>query len=127
MSNPAAYPGVSISYVNALAIGKRSRGAAIGLLFYDHLISLDREIPLVWKADKRRSAFWLYIFNRFFAFVYYVWDCIPLNPSGTTTSKLCDIPDVRWRGDNSGNSGSPKQQSSSSCEYMRCTTRVERF
>ncbi|GJE88264.1 hypothetical protein PsYK624_043470 [Phanerochaete sordida] len=86
--------GLSLSYVNALAIGKQSRGAAIGLLFYDHLISLDREIELVWATDKRRPAFWLYIFNRFFAFAYYIFDTIPLEPAGRTPSNLRDIPDV---------------------------------
>lgn len=80
-----------LSFVNALAIGKRSRGAAIGLLFYDHVINLDREIDLVWRGNKNRPAFYLYIFNRFFAFTYYVWDCIPLHSDGLTTSENCVI------------------------------------
>ncbi|GJE98857.1 hypothetical protein PsYK624_150940 [Phanerochaete sordida] len=86
--------GLSLSYINALAIGKQSRGAAIGLLFYDHLISLDREIELVWTTDKRRPAFWLYIFNRFFALAYYIFDTIPITPAGRTPSNLCHIPHV---------------------------------
>lgn len=84
-------PGLSPSYVNALAIGKQSRGAAIGLLFYDHLISLDREIEFVWTGDKRRPAFWLYIFNRFFALAYYIFDTIPITPAGRTPSNICVI------------------------------------
>ncbi|KIP05508.1 hypothetical protein PHLGIDRAFT_119738 [Phlebiopsis gigantea 11061_1 CR5-6] len=32
-----------VSFVEALAIGKESRTAAISLLFYDHIINLDRE------------------------------------------------------------------------------------
>ncbi|GJE98855.1 hypothetical protein PsYK624_150920 [Phanerochaete sordida] len=94
MAPPAASPELSLSYNTALAYGKRSRAAAIGLLFYDHLISLDREIPLVWMKDKKRPAFWLYIFNRFFAWLYYIWDCIPFFPPGLDTSKVCRIPYV---------------------------------
>ncbi|EKM61872.1 uncharacterized protein PHACADRAFT_205002 [Phanerochaete carnosa HHB-10118-sp] len=95
--------GLPLSYVNALNIGKQSRSAAIGLLFYDHLLSLDREVEFVWTADKKRPAFWLYIFvstpvfaspglsanswqNRFFALAYYIFDTIPITPAGRTPS-----------------------------------------
>ena len=62
------------------------------------------QVELVWKLDKRRPAFWLYMFvsatyamngvhmilllrqNRYFAFLYYVWD----------TSELVRLVIVWW-------------------------------
>ncbi|KAJ3555999.1 hypothetical protein NM688_g2270 [Phlebia brevispora] len=46
---------LSLSYISALDAGKRSRGAAIGLLFYDHLISLDSEASVVIGLPSRTS------------------------------------------------------------------------
>ncbi|KAI0079549.1 hypothetical protein K474DRAFT_590296 [Panus rudis PR-1116 ss-1] len=40
-------------------MGKRSRGAAMGLLFYDHMLNLSMEVELIWKQSKRRPAFYL--------------------------------------------------------------------
>lgn len=82
---------VPLSVVNALAIGKRSRGAAMGLMFYDHIITLGLEIDLVWRQNKRRPAFFLYIFNRFFAFLWLIFDSVPLTKSGTNSSHVCVI------------------------------------
>ncbi|KAJ3554815.1 hypothetical protein NM688_g2910 [Phlebia brevispora] len=79
---------LSFSYIDDLDIGKRSRGAAIGLLFYDILINLDREVELVWMKDKNRPAFFLYLFNSLFAFAYYVFDTIPITPSGVVASHV---------------------------------------
>ncbi|CAL1707160.1 unnamed protein product [Somion occarium] len=76
--------------MNALDMGKRSRGAAMGLLFYDHMITLDLEIPLVWKYSKRRPAFFLYLFNRFFAFAFLIFDTIPVTPNGILSSRVYD-------------------------------------
>ncbi|KAJ3547759.1 hypothetical protein NM688_g5369 [Phlebia brevispora] len=95
-------PTLSLTYVNALDIGKRSRGAAIGLLFYDYLTNLDREASchllsldsklkhekprFNWSGpnlSEIRSSTCIYLF---FAFVYYVWDTIPLTSAGTNTS-----------------------------------------
>lgn len=80
-----------VSFVEALAIGKESRTAAISLLFYDHIINLDREIHLVWMQDKKQPACWLYIFTRFFALAYYIFDAIPITPAGGTGTKICAI------------------------------------
>lgn len=80
-----------LSTVNALDIGKRSRAAAIGLLFYDHIITFHLEVDLIWTQAKNWPAFSLYIFNRFFALTYLVFDSIPLTPSGVVSSKICVI------------------------------------
>ncbi|KAK7692594.1 hypothetical protein QCA50_004225 [Cerrena zonata] len=94
--------------MNALDMGKRSRGAAVGLLFYDHLITLDLEIPLIWKQNKRRPAFFLYLFvgsynlsshlsaeqpdhrlqNRFFALAFLIFDTIPVTKDGILSSHI---------------------------------------
>jgi len=86
---PASQP--SLSVVSALDIGKQSRCAAIALLVFDHLITLDLEIDLVWRHNKQRRTFFLYIFNRFFALVYLIFDSVSLTPSGEVPSKVCVI------------------------------------
>lgn len=88
---PEASLTLSLSYINALDVGKRSRCAAIGLLFYDHLISVDREVALLWQRDKSRPAFWLYLFNRLFPLAYYIWNAIPMTPSGRVGANMCII------------------------------------
>ncbi|KAI0095194.1 hypothetical protein BDY19DRAFT_73491 [Irpex rosettiformis] len=75
--------------VNALIIGKRFRTAAIALLVYDHLISLDREIELVWRKRKAHPVFFLYVFNRFFVLAYYIFDSVPLTYNGIVSTKIC--------------------------------------
>ncbi|KAK7695258.1 hypothetical protein QCA50_002448 [Cerrena zonata] len=75
---------VPLVAINALDMGKRSRGAAMGLLFYDHMITLDLEIELVWRTSKKRPAFYLYLFNRFFSFFFLIFDSnIPIASTDT--------------------------------------------
>jgi len=65
--------------------------AAITLLGYDHLVTLDREIAYVWSARKNSIAFYLYVFNRFFSLTYLIFDSVPLTKSGVVSSKICVI------------------------------------
>ncbi|KAI0752482.1 hypothetical protein C8Q80DRAFT_456349 [Daedaleopsis nitida] len=62
------------SYMNALDIGKQSRAGALGLLMYDHFLTLGLEIEVVWRQSKRTWTFWIYAFNRFFPLVWLVLD-----------------------------------------------------
>ncbi|CAL1694783.1 unnamed protein product [Somion occarium] len=87
MTREASGP-IPLVAINALDMGKRSRGAAMGLLFYDHMITLDLEISLVWSQSKKRPAFYLFIFNRFFAFFFLIFDSIPLTKAGTNSSHV---------------------------------------
>lgn len=80
-----------IPYRRALNIGKQSRAGALGLLAYDHFITLDREIELIWRQDKNRQGFWLFVFNRFFPLLWLIFDTIPLARSGIVSSKICII------------------------------------
>ncbi|KAK7695158.1 hypothetical protein QCA50_002348 [Cerrena zonata] len=89
-----AYSSLPLSTVNALDIGKRSRAAAMGLLFYDHVITFDREVNLIWSKPKNWPPFLLYLFNRFFALLYLIFDSIPLTPSGVVSSRFFD--DTQW-------------------------------
>jgi len=82
---------VPFPVLNSLDIGKESRTGAIALLVYDHLLNLDLEVELVWKHRKLRPGFFLYIFNRFFPLIYFIFDEIPLTPSGIVSSKVCII------------------------------------
>jgi len=84
-------PSLPLRVVSALDTGKLSRSAAIALLAFDHLITLDLEIDLVWKHNKKRLPFFLYIFNRFFALIYLAFDSVSLTPSGEVSSKVCVI------------------------------------
>ncbi|KAF8490894.1 hypothetical protein JB92DRAFT_2819535 [Gautieria morchelliformis] len=84
-------PALSLSAQQALNIGKQSRAGALGLLAYDHFITLGREIEYVWWQDKTRWGFWLYIFNRFLAPLWLIFDTIPLTPSGVVSSKVCIV------------------------------------
>ncbi|TCD63508.1 hypothetical protein EIP91_005341 [Steccherinum ochraceum] len=68
--------------INALNMGKRSRMAAITLLGYDHLVTLDREVSLIWFARKDSLGFYLFVFNRFFSLAYLIYDSVPLTKSG---------------------------------------------
>ncbi|CAL1694773.1 unnamed protein product [Somion occarium] len=88
LENERAWTSLPLSTVNALDIGKRSRAAAIGLLFYDHLVTLDLEVNLIWTQAKNWPAFLLFVFNRFFALTYLVFDSIPLTPSGVVSSRM---------------------------------------
>ncbi|OBZ72630.1 hypothetical protein A0H81_07681 [Grifola frondosa] len=54
-----------------------SRIGAIAVLVYDHMLTLDLEIDLIWSQSKSRPAFWLYAFNRFFALLWLIFDNIP--------------------------------------------------
>ncbi|KAI0317213.1 hypothetical protein OF83DRAFT_1283573 [Amylostereum chailletii] len=77
-----------VSYIQALDIGKQSRAGALGLLAYDHFITLDVEVEVVWKQSKRPWTFWLYVFNRFFPLIWLSLDLVPFAPSGITSSKM---------------------------------------
>ncbi|KAI0789559.1 hypothetical protein C8Q75DRAFT_878851, partial [Abortiporus biennis] len=88
---PAIYSTIPLNVVTALDMGKRSRGAAMGLLFYDHMMTLDLEVELIWMQKKTNPAFWLYIFNRFFALAYLIFDSVPLTKSGVVNSRVCVI------------------------------------
>ncbi|CAL1694784.1 unnamed protein product [Somion occarium] len=52
------------------------------------MITLDLEISLVWSQSKKRPAFYLFIFNRFFAFFFLIFDSIPLTKAGTNSSHV---------------------------------------
>ncbi|KAI0803218.1 hypothetical protein BC629DRAFT_1492695 [Irpex lacteus] len=88
MTGVAVTDNLGLPDINALIIGKRFRTAAICLLIYDHFINLDREIELVWKKRKGHPVFFLYIFNRFFVFGYYIFDSIPLTYNGIVSTKV---------------------------------------
>ncbi|KAH8094712.1 hypothetical protein BXZ70DRAFT_1010002 [Cristinia sonorae] len=74
--------------IDALNMGKRSRIAAIALLGYDHFVTLDREVTYIWSARKNNVAFYLYVFNRFFALTYLIFDSVPLTKSGVVSSQV---------------------------------------
>ncbi|KAA1473417.1 hypothetical protein DENSPDRAFT_839882 [Dentipellis sp. KUC8613] len=81
-----------VAYREALAIGKQSRAAALGLLAWDHWTCFDREVEVIWKqGGKKRFGFWLYLFNRFFPLVWLVFDMIPLAPAGIVSPSVCII------------------------------------
>ncbi|KAI0265945.1 hypothetical protein BC834DRAFT_877078 [Gloeopeniophorella convolvens] len=72
-----------------LDIGKQSHAGALGLIAYDHFISLDAEVEVVWKQKKRSWGTWLYIFNRFFPLIWLSLDTVPFAPGGIASSKVC--------------------------------------
>ncbi|OCH90456.1 hypothetical protein OBBRIDRAFT_793335 [Obba rivulosa] len=80
--------GLSVAEIYILNIGKRSRIGAITFLGYDYFVSLSDEVEIVWSENKRRPIFWIHTFNRFFAFLYLIFDSIPLTPSGIVSSKV---------------------------------------
>ncbi|KAI0264141.1 hypothetical protein BC834DRAFT_883779 [Gloeopeniophorella convolvens] len=82
-------PALPFSYIRALDIGKQSRAGALGLIAYDHFISIDAEVEVVWKQKKRSWSTWLYIFNRFFPLIWLSLDTVPFAPGGIVSSKVC--------------------------------------
>ncbi|KAG1753211.1 hypothetical protein EDB19DRAFT_816350 [Suillus lakei] len=54
---------ISLAARRALNIGKQSRAAALGLLIYEHIITIEDEIDLIWLRRKSWVTY-LYHFNR---------------------------------------------------------------
>ncbi|KAI0264143.1 hypothetical protein BC834DRAFT_970878 [Gloeopeniophorella convolvens] len=69
-------------------IGKQSRAGALGLLAYDHFISIDAEVEVVWQQRKGNWSTWLYIFNRFFPLIFLSLDTVPFAPGGIGSPKV---------------------------------------
>lgn len=64
---------ISLSARRALIIGKQSRTAALGLLIYEHIITIEDEIDLIWL--KRKSwVTYLYHFNRWLPVLWLTFD-----------------------------------------------------
>ncbi|KAG2151740.1 hypothetical protein BD769DRAFT_2914 [Suillus cothurnatus] len=64
---------ISLSARQALNIGKQSRIAALGLLIYEHIITIEDEIDLIWL--KRKSwVTYLYHFNRWLPALWLTFD-----------------------------------------------------
>ncbi|KAF5381416.1 hypothetical protein D9757_009081 [Collybiopsis confluens] len=67
--------------------------SALGFLYYDHLLTLDAEIRLIWTRPKNTSRY-LFFFNRYFAFVGNILAAIslystPFSMSVCRTFELC--------------------------------------
>ncbi|KAG1861693.1 hypothetical protein F4604DRAFT_1098321 [Suillus subluteus] len=79
---------ISLSARQALNIGKQSRAAALGLLIYEHIITIEDEIDLVWL--KRKS--WvtcLYHFNRWLPALWLTFDAIFWTPALILEPIIC--------------------------------------
>lgn len=79
---------ISLSARRALIIGKQSRTAALGLLIYEHIITIEDEIDLIWL--KRKSwVTYLYHFNRWLPVLWLTFDLIRQTPYQVVSSKTC--------------------------------------
>ncbi|KAG2053432.1 hypothetical protein BDR06DRAFT_456708 [Suillus hirtellus] len=67
-------------------IGKQSRAAALGLLIYEHIITIEDEIDLIW-LKKKSWVTCLYHFNRWLPAVWLTFDMIQQNPYNAISSK----------------------------------------
>ncbi|KAH7878843.1 uncharacterized protein C8R40DRAFT_1066612 [Lentinula edodes] len=59
--------------------------SALALLYYDHLLTLDAEIKLIWKRS-RNSSRYLFLFNRYLAFFGNIAAAYPVYSSSLTLS-----------------------------------------
>ncbi|KAG1902859.1 uncharacterized protein F5891DRAFT_131581 [Suillus fuscotomentosus] len=78
---------ISLSARRALNIGKQSRAAALGLLIYEHIITIEDEIDLIW-LKKKSWVTCLYHFNRWLPAVWLTFDMIQQNPYNAISSKV---------------------------------------
>ncbi|KAG1739880.1 uncharacterized protein EDB91DRAFT_1134250 [Suillus paluster] len=79
---------ISQSARRALNIGKQSQAGALGLLIYEHIITIEDEVDLIWM--KRTSwVTYLYHFNRWLPASWLIFDIIQLSPTNVASSKTC--------------------------------------
>ncbi|KAG2147990.1 hypothetical protein DEU56DRAFT_103656 [Suillus clintonianus] len=81
---------ISLLARRALNIGKQSRTAALALLIYEHIITIEDEVDLIWLRRKSWVTY-LYHFNRWLPALWLTFDMIRQSPTKVVSSKLCHL------------------------------------
>ncbi|KAJ3813463.1 hypothetical protein F5876DRAFT_63123 [Lentinula aff. lateritia] len=77
----------TVSGLEYIQFGDILFSSALALLYYDHLLTLDAEIRLIWKRS-RNSSRYLFLFNRYLAFFGNIAAAYPVYSSSLTLSNI---------------------------------------